>query len=115
MKKAECTGGADLAERVVELDSMELAVAIFGNCDQNIRMLENEFHVTAVCRGSQLKLVGEPEGVTGAAQAIDGMLTLLQNHTPLEEQTVRYCISLARAGEEKRVQEIGRASCRERV
>ena len=82
MKKAECTGGADLAERVVELDSMELAVAIFGNCDQNIRMLENEFHVTAVCRGSQLKLVGEPEGVTGAAQAIDGMLTLLQNHTP---------------------------------
>ena len=57
-----------MAERVVELDSMELAVAIFGNCDQNIRMLENEFHVTAVCRGSQLKLVGEPEGVTGAAQ-----------------------------------------------
>ena len=95
-----------MAERVVELDSMELAVAIFGNCDQNIRMLENEFHVTAVCRGSQLKLVGEPEGVTGAAQAIDGMLTLLQNHTPLEEQTVRYCISLARAGEEKRVQEL---------
>ena len=95
-----------MAERVVELDSMELAVAIFGNCDQNICMLENEFHVTAVCRGSQLKLVGEPEGVTGAAQAIDGMLTLLQNHTPLEEQTVRYCISLARAGEEKRVQEL---------
>ena len=95
-----------MAERVVELDSMELAVAIFGNCDQNIRMLENEFHVTAVCRGSQLKLVGEPEGVTGAAQAIDGMLTLLQNHTPLEEQTIRYCISLARAGEEKRVQEL---------
>ncbi len=95
-----------MAERVVELDSMELAVAIFGNCDQNIRMLENEFNVTAVCRGSQLKLVGEPDGVNGAAQAIDGMLTLLQNHTPLEEQTVRYCISLARAGEEKRVQEL---------
>ena len=95
-----------MAERVVELDSMELAVAIFGNCDQNIRLLESEFGVTAVCRGSQLKLTGEEEGVTGAAQAIDAMLTLLQSHTPLEEQTVRYCISLAHAGEEKRVREL---------
>lgn len=95
-----------MAERVVELDSIELAVAIFGNCDQNIRLLESEFGVTAVCRGSQLKLTGDEEGVTGAAQAIDGMLTLLQNHTPLEEQTVRYCISLAHAGEEKRVREL---------
>ena len=33
-------------------------------------------------------------------------MTLMQNHTPLEEQTIRYCISLARAGEEKRVQEL---------
>ncbi len=34
------------------------------------------------------------------------MLTLLENHTPLEEQTVRYCISLAGAGEERRVREL---------
>ena len=34
------------------------------------------------------------------------MVTLMQNHTPLEEQTVRYCISLARGGEEKRLREL---------
>ena len=34
------------------------------------------------------------------------MAMLLQNHTPLEEQTVRYCISLARGGEEKRLKEL---------
>ena len=38
--------------------------------------------------------------------AVDGMVTLMQNHTPLEEQTVRYCISLARGGEEKRLREL---------
>lgn len=41
-----------------------------------------------------------------AAHAVDGMVTLMQNHTPLEEQTVRYCISLARDGEEKRLREL---------
>lgn len=95
-----------MAEKLIELDSVELAAAVFGSCDENIRLLEKEFSVTAVCRGTQVKLTGEVEGVTGAANAIDAMLTLLENHTPIEEQTVRYCISLARSGEDGRVQEL---------
>ena len=95
-----------MAEKLIELDSVELAAAVFGSCDENIRLMEKEFSVTAVCRGTQVKLTGEAEGVTGAANAIDAMLTLLENHTPIEEQTVRYCISLARSGEDGRVQEL---------
>lgn len=95
-----------MAEKLIELDSVEQAAAVFGSCDENIRLLEKEFSVTAVCRGTQVKLTGEAEGVTGAANAIDAMLTLLENHTPIEEQTVRYCISLARSGEDGRVQEL---------
>jgi len=73
-----------LAERSIELDSIELAAAIFGNCDQNIHLLEKEFRVTAVCRGSELRFTGEEADVNAAAHAIDGMVTLMQNHTPLE-------------------------------
>ena len=89
-----------------ELNSVETALEIFGSRDENIRLLENEFSITAVCRGSQIKFTGEPEQVAAAARAVDAMLTLLENHTPLEEQTVRYCISLAGAGEERRVREL---------
>ena len=95
-----------MAERSVELDSIELAAAIFGNCDQNVRLLENEFGVTAVCRGSALKFTGEEEGVAAAVHAVQGMVTLMENRTPLDEQTVRYCINLAREGEEKRLREL---------
>jgi phosphate starvation-inducible PhoH-like protein len=95
-----------MADRQIELNSVEIAAAVFGNCDRNIRLLENEFHVTAVCRGTLLRLSGEEDGVCAAARAVDGMLLLLENHTPLEEQTVGYCISLARAGEEKRIREL---------
>ena len=41
-----------MAEKNIELDSVEIAAAVFGNCDRNIRLLENEFSVTAVCRGT---------------------------------------------------------------
>ena len=95
-----------MAEKLIELNSVETALEIFGSRDENIRLLENEFSITAVCRGSQIKFTGEPERVAAAARAVDAMLTLLENHTPLEEQTVRYCISLAGAGEERRVREL---------
>ena len=95
-----------MAEKLIELNSVETALEIFGSRDENIRLLENEFSITAVCRGSQIKFTGEPEQVAAAARAVDAMLTLLENHTPLEEQTVRYCISLAGAGEERRVREL---------
>ena len=32
-----------MAEKSIELDSVEIAAAIFGNCDRNIRLLEKEF------------------------------------------------------------------------
>ena len=95
-----------MAEKLIELNSMETALEIFGSRDENIRLLESEFSITAVCRDSQIKFTGEPEQVAAAARAVEAMLTLLENHTPLEEQTVRYCISLAGAGEERRVREL---------
>ena len=90
----------------MELDSIELAAAIFGNCDQNIHLLEKEFGVTAVCRGSQLRFTGAEADVAAAVHAVEGMITLMERHTPLEEQTVRYCMTLARGGEEKRLREL---------
>ena len=95
-----------MAEKNIELDSVEVAAAVFGNCDRNIRLLEHEFSVTAVCRGTQLRLSGEPANVAAANRAVEGMLLLMENHTPLEDQTVRYCISLAHDGAEKRVKEL---------
>ena len=95
-----------MAEKSIELDSVEVAAAVFGNCDCNIRLLEKEFSVTATCRGTMLRLSGEEENVAAAARAVEGMLLLNENHTPLEDQTVRYCMSLAHDGEEKRVREL---------
>ena len=69
-----------MAEKNIELDSVEVAAAVFGNCDRNIRLLENEFSVTAVCRGTQLRLSGEPANVAAASRAVEGMLLLIIIH-----------------------------------
>ena len=92
-----------MAETVLEVDSVDTALAIFGNCDENIRLLEQAFGVTAICRGTEVKLTGGEEDVERARRALDAMLMLRAGGTPLEEQTVRYCISLAGSGDEARV------------
>ena len=53
-----------------------------------------------------LRLSGEEANVAAAVRAVEGMLLLIENHTPLEDQTVRYCLSLAHDGKEQRVREL---------
>lgn len=95
-----------MAETRMEVDSMDTALAVFGSCDENIRLLEQALGVTVVCRGTELKFSGPEEAVQKARRAVGAMLSLREGGTPLEEQTVRYCISLADAGEEEKVQEL---------
>ena len=44
-----------MAEKSIELDSVEIAAAVFGNCDRNIRMLDEEFAGAAGCRATLLR------------------------------------------------------------
>ena len=95
-----------MAEKHIEVDSIDIALALFGSCDENIRLLEKEFGVTAVYRGTEIKLTGEPLSIDSAQKAINAMLTLYRNGTPLEEQTVRYCIALASAGDAEKAKDL---------
>ena len=62
-------------ERVIPIDRMEHIVRLFGSFDENIKAVEAEYRVGVVCRGSELKVMGEPEAVQKAARAIEAMLT----------------------------------------
>lgn len=95
-----------MAEKLIELESIDAALALFGTFDENVRILEKEFEIAAVSRGTELKLSGTPQRVDQAARAVEAMLRLIRNGTPIEEQTLRYCISLAASGDETRVEEL---------
>lgn len=45
-------------EQVLSIDRMENAVSLFGSFDENIRLIESEFSVTVLNRGSDLKISG---------------------------------------------------------
>ena len=85
-------------EQTINIDRMEQTVSLFGSFDENIRMLEKEYAVDIVNRGGALKICGEPENVSKAAKAVEGLMMLLNKGEELNEQNVRYCISLVNEG-----------------
>ncbi|MCY1712730.1 PhoH family protein [Caproiciproducens galactitolivorans] len=91
-------------EQRINIDRMEQAVALFGNFDENIKLIEKEYHVSIVGRGSEIKVSGEPEDVALAVRAIDSLLTLINRGEALSEQNVRYCISLVNEGSESKIE-----------
>ena len=66
-------------EQRISLERMEEAVSLFGSFDENIRILENEFHVSVVNREEQLIITGEPEDTMLAEKAIEALLRLISD------------------------------------
>ena len=93
-------------EQRIEIERLEQAVNIFGSFDENIRLIETEFHVAVSNREGELRISGEPEDTMLAAKAIQALLTLSSRGENIGEQTVRYVIGLARSGQEDKVSEL---------
>ena len=90
-------------EQIISVDRMEQAVSLFGNFDENIKLLESHYGVKVVSRGSEIKITGEAESVSKAVKAVNGLLLLINRGEALTEQNVRYVISLADDGNEDKL------------
>nr|WP_326190105.1 PhoH family protein [uncultured Oscillibacter sp.] len=93
-------------EQRISIERLEQAVNIFGSFDENIRLLEQEFHVTVVNRDGELRVEGEPEETMLACKAIQALLTLSSRGEAIGEQNVRYVIGLVRSGKETQISEL---------
>ena len=93
-------------EQVINVDRMEQAVSLFGSFDENVRLIEKEFGVTIVSRGSELKITGEAENVQKGTRAVNGLLTLINRGESLSGQNVHYVITLVNEGNEDKLEQM---------
>lgn len=93
-------------EQRISIERMEQAINLFGSFDENIRLIESEFHVTVANREGELRINGEPEDTMLACKALSALLTLSNRGEAINEQNVRYVIGLARSGQEEKIGEL---------
>lgn len=96
-----------MVEQNFNIERMEHAVSLFGSFDENIKIIEKEFSVAIICRGSEMKIQGEEENVDKAKRAISNLLALINKGENLNEQNIRYIISLVKEGNDDKLSSLG--------
>lgn len=97
-----------MVEQIIDIERMEHAITLFGSCDENSRQIEQTYGVNLFFRGTDIKVSGAPEQVMLAGKCIKGLLQLVESGEPLNNQNIRYVISLVEEGKEQQVAEIGK-------
>ncbi len=100
-----------MIEQTVNIERMEQVVELFGNFDKNVKFIENEYNVTVVSHGSEIKVKGEPAKVSLAMRAINAMIETLNKGEMLNEQNIRYIISLVADNEDSNIGNLTDSDC----
>ena len=95
-------------ERIVNADRVEDLITVFGSFDENVRRIEEALGVRIVSRGDDLKVTGDEEMADKAVRTLEALLQLAAKGETIDEQRVRYLITLVSEGNEDQIAKIAR-------
>ena len=97
-----------IIERLVNAERVEDVIAVFGSFDENIRRIEEALCVSIVNRGTDLKVSGDEEAVDKAVRTLEGLISLASKGEIIDEQRVRYLITLVKEGNDQQVAQMAK-------
>ena len=95
-------------ERILSVERVEDLISVFGSFDENTKRIEEALNVKIVNRGTDLKVSGEEENVDKAIRTLEGLLALSAKGETIDEQRVRYLITLVREGNDDQVAQMAK-------
>ena len=95
-------------ERIVNAERVEDLIAVFGSFDENIKRIEDALNVQVVNRGTDLRVSGDEEMVDKAVRTLEGLLSLASKGETIDEQRVRYLITLVSEGNDHKVAQMAK-------
>ena len=98
----------NMTERNVNAERVEDLIAVFGSFDENIKRIEQALSVTIVNRGTDLKVSGEEESVDKGVRTLEALLSLAAKGETIDEQRVRYLMTLVQEGNEDQVSKMAK-------
>lgn len=85
-------------EKIIQSQTVDETIAVFGSFDFNVKLIEKAFSVKITNRGEIIKITGEDDALEKAANVFDNLFALHRNGEEVNEQAVRYAIDMSMAG-----------------
>lgn len=94
------------AIRIIELETMEDTVGLFGVLDENLETFMEETDTRIKVLSDGIHIEGEEESVNQCEQVLVELLNMQRRGEPIDRGRIRYAIDLAREGNADRISKI---------
>ncbi len=95
-----------MAEKIINVNDTEQIINLFGTYDENINMIQRQYDVVVLSRGTDVKISGNDENVAKASQAIEALMKISKTGERVTGQTIRYVTSMVSDGAADQVNEL---------
>ncbi len=95
----------NIVEKTVEFEKIEHAINLFGNFDENARIIEEGLEVKLISRDDEIRLSGNKENIEKASVVIERLMSIAAQGEPISRQNVSYLVDLAAEGQLDKVRE----------
>lgn len=92
-----------IKELTINIEDMEQAANLFGNFDENIKLIEEGLDVKIVLRGGIIKITGEEKNVESANKLFNKLMGMIEKGDVITTQNVLYTMNMIEAGEEEKL------------
>ena len=96
----------DVIETNIKIEDMDKIMNLFGNFDQNLKVIESEFNADIIVREGEVRIVGEEKAVGMVKKTLDILLKMQEAGEVITSHSVSYTIELVKEGEENRTDEL---------
>ena len=79
---------------------------LFGNFDENIKLIENTLNIDVILREGNIVLMGEEKNVDLALKLMNELHDTVANGKTLDKQSIAYSLGLLLEGSEKKIKEL---------
>ncbi len=95
-----------MADKIINVNDTEQIINLFGPYDENINLIQRQYGVVVISRGTDIKISGNEENVNKACQAIESLMKISGTGEKLTGQTIRYVASMVSDGEAEQVNQL---------
>ncbi len=85
-------------EKTVEFENIEHAIILFGQFDENARIIEDGLNVKLISRDTEIKITGVRDNIEKASAVVEKLLSIIERGEDVTRQNVSYLVDLASDG-----------------
>lgn len=100
-----------LFEKLIDIERIEHAVTLFGNFDENIKLIQNQFSTTITFHNGQIKISGEQENVNLTTRTIRCLLAMINKGEHITSHSVNSAINMVTADDDDKIDTLLESDC----